>query len=91
MPENGVRKRLPRRAGLTDYDRMGAFCRHFLKGMAGAVCIFPARHSVPPEVDGNYFRAAGDRIRIVLASEGPKIRSEAAQLELQFNGTKKVV
>ena len=70
---------------------MGAFYRNFLKGMAGAICIFPARYSVPPEIDGNYFRAVGDRMRIAIESEGPKIRSEAAQLELPFHAPEKVV
>lgn len=64
---------------------MGAMFRHFLRGMAGAVCIFPSRDMVPPEKSGNYFRAAGDRIFLAIESEGPAIRAEGAQLELQFD------
>jgi hypothetical protein len=70
---------------------MGALFRHFLRGMAGAVCIFPSRDMVPPEKSGDYFQAAGDRIFFAIESDGPAIRAEAAQLELQFNEQTKAV
>lgn len=55
------------------------------------MCIFPARQSVQPEIDSNYFRAVGDHLRGAIVSEGQMIRTEAAQLELQFHVPAKAV
>jgi|GEM_PF-6096017 len=60
---------------------MGAFVSNLLKGMAGAVCIFPSREYVPPVDFGGPFAVAGDRIFHALECEGPKIRGEASQME----------
>jgi hypothetical protein len=70
---------------VTSWVEMPKFLHSIILGIGTAVNVFPARDALQVEpVTGDYFGNAGEHLRVAMMEEGPRLRQEAAQMELHL-------